>query len=296
MSGPDCGRNHFGSCPPAWARDQTSRWDRPLSPARPHVSPREGETRPALQRPPAGRISIHSPCVRGRRDTRQNCGIAPAFRFILPRRGRLQNRLDKTGKSRRFPHVPAQGAMVPRAPWPRRGSHSTPSACAGCDHCPPNRPLFINLFRFTHPRGGGGATPPGRGAETKAHISIHAPARGATRRGFSTRRTAATFGSALSSTPSARPLSPVHAPARKEGPGQIAPGPLETVGPAYFTILATSEARSSSLFSMPSPFSKRANLTMEMLPPSSFATWAVYLATVRSWSLTKGCSSRQTSL
>lgn len=158
MSGPDCGRNHFGSCPPAWARDQTSRWDRPLSPARPHVSPREGETRPALQRPPAGRISIHSPCVRGRRDTRQNCGIAPAFRFILPRRGRLQNRLDKTGKSRRFPHVPAQGAMVPRAPWPRRGSHSTPSACAGCDHCPPNRPLFINLFRFTHPRGGGGDT------------------------------------------------------------------------------------------------------------------------------------------
>ncbi|SHF66790.1 hypothetical protein SAMN05444424_0264 [Bittarella massiliensis (ex Durand et al. 2017)] len=127
-------------------------------------------------------------------------------------------------------------------------------------------------------------------------ISIHAPAGGATRRGFSTRRAAAAFGSALSSTPSARPLSPVRAPARKEGPGQIAPGPLETVGPAYFTILATSEARSSSLFSMPSPFSKRANLTMEMLPPSSFATWAVYLATVRSWSLTKGCSSRQTSL
>ena len=77
------------------------------------------------------------------------------------------------GKSRRFPHVPtrgrprgasasvnpcgisiyvpAQGATVPRAPWPRRGSHSTPSTRTGCDHCPPNRPLFINLFQSIHP-------------------------------------------------------------------------------------------------------------------------------------------------
>lgn len=116
-----------------------------------HVFPRRGETRPALQRPPAGRVSVHSPCVRGR----------------------LQNRLDKTGKSRRFPHVPTRGRLrgasasanprgisihvpaqdttVPRAPWPRHGSHSTPSACTGCDRCPPNRSLFINLFQSMHP-------------------------------------------------------------------------------------------------------------------------------------------------
>lgn len=165
-----------------------------------------------------------------------------------------------------------RGATIPAIRPSRYAAHFNPHTRAGCD------------LLYKHQIGG------------REKISIHVPARGATRRGFSTRRTAAAFKPALSCTPSARPLSPVRAPARKEGPGQIAPGPLDAVGPAYFTILATSEARSSSLFSMPSPFSKRANLTMEMLPPSSFATWAVYLATVRSWSLTKGCSSRQTSL
>lgn len=133
MLGPDCGRNHFGSCPPAWARDQTSRWGRPLSPARPHVSPRGGETRPALQRPPAGRVSVHSPCVKGRHDTLQNCGIAPAFRSILPRRGRSQNRLDKTGKSRRFPHVPTRGRAQGCFSVRQSSRHFNPRPRAGCD-------------------------------------------------------------------------------------------------------------------------------------------------------------------
>ena len=44
----------------------------------------------------------------------------------------------------------------------------------------------------------------------------------------------------------------------------------------YFTMLATSAAKSSARFSRPSPFWKRANLTILMSPPRSFATFAVY--------------------
>ena len=64
----------------------------------------------------------------------------------------------------------------------------------------------------------------------------------------------------------------------------------------YFTMLATSSAKLSFLFSRPSPFSKRVKLSIEMLPPSSLATLSVYLAMVRSPSLTNSCSVRQTSL
>ena len=44
----------------------------------------------------------------------------------------------------------------------------------------------------------------------------------------------------------------------------------------YFTMLATSAAKSSARFSRPSPFWKRANLTILMSPPRSLATLAVY--------------------
>ena len=44
----------------------------------------------------------------------------------------------------------------------------------------------------------------------------------------------------------------------------------------YFTMLATSAAKSSARFSRPSPFWKRVNLTILMSPPRSLATLAVY--------------------
>lgn len=262
MSGPGRGCNHFGSCPPCGITSE--------APCRADFSPlalREGRYAPEMR---------DRSCI-------SNC--APAW-------GRLQNRLDKMAKSRLSSTHPCGGgpgglsrppilaafqstsprrvrrcreffdlaAAVIQTPAPARGAtvaHQTTFSLS--IYCNPRARAGCDLTRFVHQKEG-------------AHISIRARLH------------------------PIRPLSPTCVPARKEGPGQIAPGPLETVGPAYFTILATSAARSSSLFSMPSPFSKRANLTMEMLPPSSFATWAVYLATVRSWSLTKGCSSRQTSL
>ena len=64
----------------------------------------------------------------------------------------------------------------------------------------------------------------------------------------------------------------------------------------YFIMLATSSAKLSSLFSRPSPFSKRTNLVRTNLPPNSLATFSTYFATVSSSSLIKGCSNRQTSL
>lgn len=44
----------------------------------------------------------------------------------------------------------------------------------------------------------------------------------------------------------------------------------------YFTMLATSDAKSSARFSRPSPLTKRANLTILISPPKSLATLAVY--------------------
>ena len=44
----------------------------------------------------------------------------------------------------------------------------------------------------------------------------------------------------------------------------------------YLTIEATSAAKSSWRFSMPSPFSKRTNFLISMLPPSSLAVFLVY--------------------
>lgn len=48
----------------------------------------------------------------------------------------------------------------------------------------------------------------------------------------------------------------------------------------YFTMLAISSAKLSSLFSRPSPFSKRVNAAILMLPPSSLATCSVYCFTL----------------
>ncbi len=64
----------------------------------------------------------------------------------------------------------------------------------------------------------------------------------------------------------------------------------------YLTMLATSSAKLSSFFSMPSPFSIRAKSTTAILPPSSAATLSTYFWIVRSPSLTNSCSKRQFSL
>ncbi len=54
----------------------------------------------------------------------------------------------------------------------------------------------------------------------------------------------------------------------------------------YFTMLATSAAKSSCLFSMPSPFSKRMNFLIAIEPPSFLAVASVYLPTVMELSFT----------
>lgn len=63
--------------------------------------------------------------------------------------------------------------------------------------------------------------------------------------------------------------------------------------PSYFAIEATSAAKSSTFFSMPSPFSKRVNLTSLISPPSSFATSLMCCSTETLFSLTNACWSRQ---
>ena len=61
----------------------------------------------------------------------------------------------------------------------------------------------------------------------------------------------------------------------------------------YFAIEATSAAKSSCFFSMPSPFSKRTHLASLISPPSSFATAAMCCSTETLFSLTKACCRRQ---
>ena len=61
----------------------------------------------------------------------------------------------------------------------------------------------------------------------------------------------------------------------------------------YFAIEATSAAKSSCFFSMPSPFSKRTHLTSLISPPSSLATAAMCCSTETLFSLTKACCRRQ---
>lgn len=65
------------------------------------------------------------------------------------------------------------------------------------------------------------------------------------------------------------------------------------LNPSYFAIEATSAAKSSTFFSMPSPFSKRVNLTSLISPPSSFATSLMCCSTETLFSLTNACWSRQ---
>lgn len=56
----------------------------------------------------------------------------------------------------------------------------------------------------------------------------------------------------------------------------------------YFTMLATSSAKLSARFSMPSPFSKRTNFTTSILPPSSLAVLAIILSNGHVLVLDKG--------
>lgn len=147
----------FITCPasrlPARGRDQASA---PAAPRRADFNPLalcEGTTRHALELRDRPCISIHPPAQGTTPEqTRQNgenqafppCSHAREGPGVLQRPSILAA-FQSTS--------PREVRRQPRAPWPRRGSHSTSSACTGCDHCPPNRPLFINLFRFTHPRG-----------------------------------------------------------------------------------------------------------------------------------------------
>ena len=61
----------------------------------------------------------------------------------------------------------------------------------------------------------------------------------------------------------------------------------------YLIMEATSAAKSSSFFSMPSPVSKRVNALTAMEPPSCLATSAMCFSTEILFSLTKACCSRQ---
>ena len=58
-------------------------------------------------------------------------------------------------------------------------------------------------------------------------------------------------------------------------------------------MLATSAAKSSSAFSMPSPVWKRVNALTAILPPSCLATSAMCFSTETLFSFTKACCSRQ---
>ena len=58
-------------------------------------------------------------------------------------------------------------------------------------------------------------------------------------------------------------------------------------------MLATSAAKSSSAFSMPSPVWKRVNALTVILPPSCLATSAMCFSTEVLFSFTKACCSRQ---
>ena len=61
----------------------------------------------------------------------------------------------------------------------------------------------------------------------------------------------------------------------------------------YLAIEATSAAKSSTFFSMPSPFSKRTYLTSLISPPRVLATSAMCFSTETLFSLTKACCRRQ---
>lgn len=61
----------------------------------------------------------------------------------------------------------------------------------------------------------------------------------------------------------------------------------------YCAMEATSAAKSSTFFSMPSPFSKRVNFTNLISPPSSLATALICSSTVTLFSLTNACCKRQ---
>ena len=62
---------------------------------------------------------------------------------------------------------------------------------------------------------------------------------------------------------------------------------------AYLAMDATSAAKSSTFFSMPSPFSKRTHFTSLISPPSSLATALMWFSTETLFSLTKACCRRQ---
>ena len=62
---------------------------------------------------------------------------------------------------------------------------------------------------------------------------------------------------------------------------------------AYLAMEATSAAKSSCFFSIPSPFSKRTHLASLISPPSSLATAAICCSTETLFSLTNACCRRQ---
>ena len=76
-------------------------------------------------------------------------------------------------------------------------------------------------------------------------------------------------------------------------PGVLKPCLEESKRFSYFIMEATSAAKSSSAFSMPSPVMKRVKALTTILPPSSLATAATCCSTEILFSLTKACCSRQ---
>lgn len=151
MSGPGRGCNHFGSCPPCGS-----------------------ETRPTLRRLPAGRISVHSLCVRS--DMLQKCGIAPAFQTVLPRGDDSRADSTKRRKADFHPRIhagAAQGGFRVR----QSSRHFNPRPRAGCDGAASSLTSPRQSFKPTRPNG---VRPlPTNPPSLYQFIAIHAPALGA---------------------------------------------------------------------------------------------------------------------
>lgn len=123
---------------------------------------------------PAGRISVHSLCVRG--DMLQNCGTAPAFQSVLPRGDDSRADSTKRRKAGFHPRIhagAAQGGFRVR----QSSRHFNPRPRAGCDGAASSLTSPRQSFKPTRPNG---VRPlPTKPPSLYQFIAIHAPALGA---------------------------------------------------------------------------------------------------------------------
>ena len=157
--------------------------------------PRGGDSH-VLSALTAGGVSIHAPA---RGDWTSLSADRPTeFRSTPPRGGRLVTVSDVSAATDVSIHAPARGTTPPLPSHQRKGFRSTPRA--GGDQVAFASGALSSLFRSTPPRGGRPfgtspcrrrpfrSTPPRGGRPGSAagairrYVSIHAPARGATRR------------------------------------------------------------------------------------------------------------------